>query len=158
MKSIIAIDPGALGGIAMTMPCTLSPAAYPMPETEADVVSTIHEHLTACKLEQTECVAYVEKVGGFCGKGLPGSAMFNFGFGAGVIEGALRALAIRTVYVRPQEWQKTFSLGTAASCASKTEWKNKLKAEAQRRFPSVKVTLKTSDALLILEHAKGCEI
>jgi hypothetical protein len=44
-----------------------------------------------------------------------------------------------------------FGLGTASRCASKSEWKNKLKAEAQRRFPDLKVTLKTADALLILE-------
>lgn len=36
----------------------------------------------------------------------------------------------------------------------KTAWKNKLKAEAQRLFPSIKVTLKTADALLIYEYAK----
>lgn len=53
--------------------------------------------------------------------------------------------------VRPQVWQKVFNLGTAASCASKSEWKNKLKAEAQRRFPHLPVTLATADALLILE-------
>ena len=36
----------------------------------------------------------------------------------------------------------------------KTAWKNKLKAEAQRRFPDLRVTLKTCDALLILEVAR----
>jgi hypothetical protein len=57
------------------------------------------------------------------------------------------------VLVRPQVWQKGFGLGTASTCASKSEWKNKLKAEAQRRFPHLPVTLKTSDALLLLEYA-----
>ena len=55
------------------------------------------------------------------------------------------------VLVRPQTWQKDFGLGTASRCASKSEWKNKLKAEAQRRFPHLGVTLQTADALLILE-------
>jgi hypothetical protein len=152
MKTIIAIDPGASGGIGCFIDGASYPViAYPMPETEADVVALIKELNT----EGNDVSAVVEKVGGFCGKGQPGSAMFKFGFGCGVIEGVLRTLGIRTTYVRPQQWQKYFSLGTAAACASKTEWKNKLKAEAQRRFPNLKVTLSTSDALLILDYARS---
>jgi hypothetical protein len=55
--------------------------------------------------------------------------------------------------VRPQKWQKWLGLGRASGCGSPREWKNKLKAEAQRRFPYLNVTLKTADALLILEHS-----
>ena len=36
---------------------------------------------------------------------------------------------------------------------AKRDWKAKLKAEAERRFPHLKVTFKTADALLILEAA-----
>lgn len=36
---------------------------------------------------------------------------------------------------------------------AKREWKAKLKAEAERRYPDIRVTLKTCDALLILEAA-----
>lgn len=36
---------------------------------------------------------------------------------------------------------------------AKRDWKNKLKEEAQRRFPGLKVTLKTCDALLLLDAA-----
>jgi hypothetical protein len=62
-------------------------------------------------------------------------------------------MGMRLELVRPQVWQKAFGLGTASACASKSIWKNKLKAEAQRRFPHLKVTHKTGDALLILEYA-----
>jgi hypothetical protein len=34
-----------------------------------------------------------------------------------------------------------------------TVWKNKLKAEAQRRWPDQKITLKTADAFCLLSHA-----
>ena len=49
-------------------------------------------------------------------------------------------------------------LGTAPACASRTEWKNKLKACAQRLcaqrlYPHVQCTLATADALLILYYA-----
>lgn len=40
---------------------------------------------------------------------------------------------------------------------SKTAWKNKLKEEAQRRFPQLDITLKTADALLILDYAREME-
>jgi hypothetical protein len=151
MTSVVAIDPGASGGLAWSHGNGV--CAAPAPATEGDYVDTLRDILTAATLEGGTLTAFVERVGGFIGKQQPGSAMFKFGFGCGVIEGALRALGIATVYVRPQEWQRTFSLGTARSCASKTVWKNKLKAEAQRRFPKIKVTLATSDALLILAHA-----
>jgi hypothetical protein len=153
MRTIIAIDPGKSGGIAV-MYSDGRAVADKMPDTEGDVVNYLRSLDSAATVDGVQLCAYVEKVGGYVGEGMPGSAMFNFGFGAGVIEGALCALRIRTVYVRPQEWQKHFSLGTATSCASKTEWKNKLKAEAQRRFPSLKVTLSTADALLILDYAR----
>ena len=79
--------------------------------------------------------------------------MFRFGEHFGFIKGVIQTLGVRLELVRPQVWQKAFGLGTASACASKTVWKNKLKAEAQRRFPHLNVTLKTADALLILEHS-----
>lgn len=152
MKTIIAIDPGKAGGIAWRC-STGAVITISTPDTEAGYVGALREIQFAAQLEQSQLVAYVERVGGFVGKQQPGSAMFRFGFGCGVIEGALRALLIPTIYVRPQEWTKSFSLGTAASCATKTVWKNKLKAEAERRYPNTKVTLSTADALLILSYA-----
>ena len=105
------------------------------------------------RVEGGDLVCVLEEVSGFAGKAQPGSAMFRFGEHFGFIKGVVQALEIRLVLVRPQVWQKGFGLGTASACASKTIWKNKLKAEAQRRFPHLNVTLKTADALLILEHA-----
>jgi hypothetical protein len=59
---------------------------------------------------------------------------------------------IPTNEVLPQKWQKFLSLGSRGK-KSKTEWKNKLKARAQQLFPSVgKITLATSDALLITKY------
>lgn len=149
--NIIAIDPGASGGIAWHAWDRSGTQA--MPQTEKDIAQYIHG-----ASETGFTVAYVEKVGGYAGgRGAPGSAMFNFGKNVGVIYGALYAYNFRIIEVTPQKWQKHFSLGTAAACTSKTEWKNKLKAEAQRRFPSLEVTLKTADALLILDYALAME-
>lgn len=139
---ILAIDPGKNGGLAWQMQ-TGSPECLPMPQTDGDVVSTI-QSLTSTSIQR---IAYIEKVGGFCGKGQPGSAMFNFGHGRGVIMGALMAFGWRIIEPTPQQWQKWLQIG---KCGGD---KRKLKSEAQRRYPSQKVTLKTADALLILDYA-----
>ena len=79
--------------------------------------------------------------------------MFNFGRNFGFLLGTLAGLYIRTELITPQKWQKALGLGTSKGMKP-TEWKNKLKAEAPRLFPDIKVTLKTADALLILEATK----
>lgn len=153
MKLLLAIDPGQNGGVAWWN-SKGNPVVEHAPATEHDYVKLLSTIKKAATLEGYDLTAYVEKVGGFVkGAKLPGSAMFNFGYCCGVIEGALRALEVPTIYVRPQQWQKHFNFGTKGACKSKTVWKNKLKSEAQRRYPAVPVTLKTCDALLILSYA-----
>jgi hypothetical protein len=126
---------------------------WPMPETQGDLLERLREIKTIAGLEGDELVCVLEEVSGFAGKAQPGSAMFRFGEHFGFIKGVVQAMGLRLVLVRPQVWQKGFGVGKASACASKTEWKNKLKAEAQRRFPHLNVTLKTADALLLLEYA-----
>ncbi len=143
---ILAIDPGASGGFAWNTQETIG--AQKMPSTEGDIVSFMRGFNTK------EYTVFMEEVGGFIGKAQPGSAMFTFGRNTGFLIGVIMALGFRLEMVRPQKWQKDLGLGTAKGCASKTEWKNKLKALAQRKFPTVdKITLATSDALLILDYA-----
>jgi hypothetical protein len=114
-----------------------------MPETDGDCNDLIGE----CSNGQN-AVCYIEKVGGYiAGNKCPGSAMFNFGHGRGVLIGCLLARCLRIIEPTPQQWQKWLQIGTIGGD------KNKLKAEAQRRFPRLKVTLKTADALLMLDYA-----
>ena len=151
MKTIIAIDPGLSGGVAVW---TFGVAGCrPMPATGGDIVALLRGIKVASDKSGVETMCVMEAVSGFAGKAQPGSAMFRFGENFGFIKGVIQTLGIRLVLVRPQVWQKGFGLGTASACASKPIWKNKLKAEAQRRFPHLNVTLKTADALLILEHS-----
>lgn len=146
MKRLLAIDPGKSGGICY-VDCNYTAVAVNMPETDGDVLDLLRT-LRASGIED----AVIEKVGGFVGgKGSPGSSMFRFGDGCGFLRGCLMALGFRVEMVTPQRWQKSLGLGTASSCSSKKEWKNKLKAEAQRRFPHTSVTLSTADALLIMD-------
>ena len=152
MKTIIAIDPGKSGGIAFR--CGKSCGTQPMPETFGELTESLREFKQQATIEGCELVAYVERVQGFAGKNRPGFHMFGLGENFGAIQGILAALNVRTILVRPQEWQKGFQLGSRSTSKSDNDWKNKLKAEAQRRFPELKVTLKTADALLILEYAQ----
>jgi len=146
--TIIAIDPGASGGIAVHR--VAEPvAAYAMPHTEADVLHFLREQTP----EPSRCVAFVERVGGFVGRAQPGSRAFNFGKGYGLVLGVLQERGVRIELVLPHTWQKNFNLGTASACASPADWKRKLQAEAQRRYPALKVTLNTADALLLLDYA-----
>jgi len=158
MKVIIAIDPGVSGGVAVEV--WGKTVCHPMPATQGDVLELIRDFKRMADVEcvphgqPATCECVLEEVNGFVGKAQPGAAMFKFGEGYGFLKGVVQTLGIPLVLVRPQVWQKAFGLGTASRCASKTEWKNKLKAEAQRRFPHLPVTLATADALLILEWAR----
>ena len=149
MTNFISIDPGASGGIA-GIDSEGIVGCQSMPDTEGDIVAL----LTGFAAKGVR-LAVIEDVGGYCGSGQPGSAMWKFGFNCGFLRGSCMALGFRVELVKPQKWQKHFGLGTVKSNGGKTAWKNRLKGEAQRRFPNVDVTLKTADSLLILDYARN---
>lgn len=94
--------------------------------------------------------AFIEHVVGFIPMAGQG-AMFEFGKNYGFLMGCLMALNYRVEIVRPSQWQKALSLGNKKDHGK--QWKNHLKATAQRLFPTCEVTLKTADALLIYHYA-----
>lgn len=146
--TIIAIDPGKSGGIAHRYD---NP---PDEDTEAQAMpDTLKELVEVCDVGTHPIVAYVENVPKFCGPKLPGSVIFPMAENFGAVQGILAALGIRTILVRPQDWQAGLGIGTRSKSKDKADWKRKLKAEAQRRFPQLNVTLATADALLILDYA-----
>lgn len=146
MRTLLAIDPGASGGIAISLEGS-APSFTHMPETVHDLAELLEP------AKHGNAHVYLEQVGGYVGgAGAPGSAMFNFGQNYGQIIGILAAYQIPFTLVRPQKWQGALSLGNSKGM-SKTEWKNKLKAKAQQLFPSSKITLATADAALIWHAA-----
>jgi hypothetical protein len=151
-QTYLAIDPGASGGLAwITRPHCVT-HCQKMPETEGATLELLRMIGGGIKDQDIHKTCYIEEVGGFIGKAQPGSAMFKFGFNAGLIRGMLMALGWRIILVRPAKWQAGLGLGGSKSCASKADWKRKLKGEAERRFPNTKgITLATADALLILD-------
>ena len=68
------------------------------------------------------------------------------------MEGFTQGRQQRLILVTPQAWQA--GLGIPRGDRSQSQWKAALKAEAARRYPSQEgLTLKTADALLLLDYA-----
>jgi hypothetical protein len=148
VKRILAIDPGLSGGLAHYGPSGVTLDA--MPATDADVRDLVLDRLGVSD------VVYIEKVGGYVGgKGAPGSSMFQFGRNVGFLHGLIAASKTRVIEVPPQRWQKTIGAGSKATHGAK--WKSHLKGIAQQRQPRQVITLKTADAVLLLEHAMIAE-
>ena len=141
MKPYLCIDPGANGGWVLN----LGNDAFT--HGGNDELAELYPPLNT--------TVVIEKVPAFVGP-IPASASFKLGYSYGWIVGLWQGRGFKVVLVTPQEWQKTMGVGTKKGGGhTTTEWKNKLKAEAQRRFPLVeKITLKTADAFCLLSHAQ----
>lgn len=153
MKTVLlAVDPGALGGVAVLLP---DGKTYAVPFTcESDARDLFEATAEAAETEGDELLVVIEKVGGFVGgRGNPGNAMFNFGRNFGFYLGVCAALRLRTELVPPAVWQKAFPTRKKSS-EDKIAHKRELKEHAARLFPKIKVTLANADALLILEWAR----
>jgi hypothetical protein len=138
---IMGIDPGAHGGIvwldADGNVCDITA----MPPTPMDILESVRQH----GAQGLHC--FIEDVG----HGLPGQsskATATFARHVGNLEMALLASGVSATKVTPQKWQKHFNLQSKKG-ETKSAHKNRIKAMAQQRFPQVKVTLLTADALMI---------
>ena len=98
---LLAVDPGALGGVAVLLP---DGKTYAVPFTcESDARDLFEATAEAAETEGDELLVVIEKVGGFVGgRGNPGNAMFNFGRNFGFYLGMCAALRLRTELVPPE--------------------------------------------------------
>jgi len=145
---IIAIDPGASGGLAWRDDDGVVNCAD-MPDTPGDILDQIR----TLKVMGREVIAYMEKTGGYM-PGNSGPSACKFARGCGLLEGAIMALSIPLIEVAPGVWMKT--LGSLPQ--DKRERKNAIKALMQARYPHLKITLSTADALGLLTYAIGKQI
>ena len=146
--TIAAIDPGKNGGIAWIRPGG-KPCCVPMPETEGDLIARLKQ---IAPPDDYDAVFYLEDLVKHMGAGVPASTMAVYASNWGFLKGAIQHSGSPLHLVNPRTWAKSLGLGVAKGL-SKTEWKNKLKARAQQLYPHLEITLKTSDALLLLEYA-----
>lgn len=149
--TIIGIDPGEKGGIAILSDYNNNVETIKMPETYTEIFLVFKD----IKLRYPDAYYILEDVG----QGMPGQsskATATFARHNGHLEMALFALELPSEKVKPSKWEKFYSNTIGSSKGkSKTEWKNILKNEALRRFPSHKVTLWNADALLIANYGKS---
>ena len=164
----LGIDPGASGGLAVVKGNNVT--LIKMPSTEAEVWDVFQcSEVDFAVIEQVG--GYTKASGGGEGGGAAnGSAMFKFGRSYGMLLMALTAAQIPFEEVHPAKWQKGLGIapkhkgkkkvvGLAANTVvvgseSKVQFKNRLKHKAEQLFPGVKVTLATSDALLLAEYGR----
>ncbi|CAB4134561.1 hypothetical protein UFOVP781_29 [uncultured Caudovirales phage] len=151
IQNYIAIDPGVGGGIAY-IDTDGSTHALPMPgtlhdmDTQMMILCTQHNTFSA----DTPTV-FLEELPKFAGK-MSGSSMATMFRNYGRIEGLLAAYGARIEYLPPKKWQQALGLGEKKTHGNR--WKAHLKGRAQALYPKLSVTLKTADALLILEAGR----
>lgn len=146
----LGLDPGASGGIAAIDGYEHTVHAWCMPDSERGVWELVSELARM----QGEKRAVIEKVASRPGQGVV--SMFTFGKNVGFLRACLHAAAIPFEEVTPQTWQKALSCMNGTK-AAKPQHKRALKAKAEQLFPSVDVTLKNCDALLLAEWLRRRE-
>lgn len=152
--SILAIDPGASGGLAYgeyKNPCFVPmPAALDTPEGLIELLDL----LVDVKTSFPDVRAVLELVGGFVGEAQPASSAFKFGASYASAKAMLIAARIPYTLVAPSSWQRHLCLPKRGrTSAGKTRHKKDLQEAAQALFPGRKITLKTSDAALMFHLA-----
>jgi hypothetical protein len=147
--TIVAVDPGVNGGIAVFTPSEGTTELHKMPGTDWDVVNLIKD----IHLSKGRVVLYLEEPPLFAGKSIPGSAIGKLMWNTGILYGAAIGMGWEVHRVKPAIWMKAHPVGTKGDRTS-TQWKNVLKARAAELFPDEDVTLWNADALLILDAAK----
>jgi len=149
MRNYIAIDPGASGGVAIHRH-NGETTAMSLGAMNADELYRI---TTEADIPADTITIVIEDVPKFAGRMIPSSSTATLHFGYGYLCGHFEARCFRVIKVPPQTWQKTIGIGKKGELSS-SAWKRKLRDEAQRRHPALKVTLDTADALLLLDHAR----
>lgn len=141
-KVFIGVDPGKSGAITALVPGS-DPVIIRLDGTDWDIVEELRDVTTG-----ESCFAMLEKVHSMPGQGVASS--FKFGQSFGKLEMLLACLEIPFDYVTPAKWQGDMG------CRTKGD-KNITKAAAQRLFPSIKITHRNADALLLAEYARRVE-
>ena len=142
MKKYLAIDPGINGGLAYYVEGAST--AEPMPEGMTEQADQIRSIIATYRIH----TAFLEQVGTYQ-PGNSGPAAATFARHVGNLEAILYMCGVSTIKVLPKKWMSIFS----ALPKDKKERKNKIKEEMARRYPHLRVTLKTADALGLLSYA-----
>ena len=137
----LGIDPGKSGAIAFLPDDHGTPWTIATDSTHRDLAEAVLEH---CDPE-SYAFALLEYVSSSPQMGV--KSAFTFGQSFGALEMLLAATGVPFERITPRKWQ------TAMACLSGGD-KNVTKRRAQELFPSLKVTHRNADALLLAELAR----
>jgi len=150
----LGIDPGRRGGIVALHEDGRVARAIPTPESERDVLNTLHwcTHFNDGYTDRQEAAhAVLERVWSSPGWGHAGS--FRFGVSVGELRMALTAEEIPFDEVLPRAWQKAMGI-TFKKWTPPIERKRITRRRAQQLFPGITVTHAIADALLLAEFCR----
>ena len=143
-RLFIGIDPGIKGGIAFIYNDMYHVMATPNTVQEmSKALSQVNN--IAPNMSKYCCIEAVHSMPGNSGR-----SMFTFGTNYGQWLGILATLGIPYIQVTPSKWMKHYG----SMPKQKKDRKNHIKHLAQQRFPNVKITLGTSDAMLIANYMR----
>lgn len=142
MKTIIGIDPGLSGAVAVLVDGAL--LTYPMPRNgkafdAADIADMIRQY--EAELVVLEAAQHVRTPAGLSAKAT--SVLFEC---QGIVRGACAAHTVRLEVVPPKRWQKAFGIEgdtKAKACALVAQW-----------WPGGKVAKYAADAVCIAEYGR----
>jgi hypothetical protein len=138
----LAIDPGAKGAFAAEIH-----GGIPIVKSLSDPPTS--EDFTGYLWTNTTAVIEDIPMGGW--GPIPQSTVAKLHQGYGRLLGILEVRGIRTIKVKPQEWQKACGAGTKKYHGK--DWKKHLAQIAKERFPCVEFKVEQADSLLILDYA-----
>jgi len=151
MKIYIGIDPGnASGGITILTP-EFSEVGYCIRFKDKTNKELCEEFLTLKELviSSKQLHVVLEEVHAFPLQGVVAAGKFMENYG--MLKGFLIALNIPFRTVRPQVWQKFYSMHREKT-ESIPQWKRRLRQRAQELYPELKITNETADATLIAHY------
>ena len=149
MINILAIDPGMGGGIALKHKNTSF--TWNMPKTNLE----FRELLDRIEEDYGKFICFIERVQMWVGDADSGNRGKHFRIVKmtnqyNALIAIMEARMVPINEVAPITWQKELNLFFPKE--EKQVRKNKYKRFAQKKFPLLKPTLKTSDALCILQY------
>lgn len=146
----VGIDPGKKGAIAIIRESSVDVLPFPLAGKNIDIA--VISNWLYQKLESNHPVVYIEKVHAMPKQGV--SAMFTFGFTAGIMYGIITTLAFPLFEVSPITWKKHVLRDTGKDKDAAIEF-------CRRAFPTVSLIPKgcrvphsgIADALCIAYYA-----
>lgn len=150
MTRFVGIDPGMSGGIAFMDDdeSVGGPHAFDLPDTEDAIYDLLHSCLgqsTFAVIERQSTLQQGGKVANF-------KFGQSYGFLRGLLSGFATSHSLSWSDISAKVWQSGF--GLPPKC-QQGERKRKLLSIARMRFPTVKLTLRRGDAMLLADFCRS---